>query len=301
MWTLLDLTRSSEVLKVQFGCWNLSFKVDPANPSSSDRTWDARTCAAHGGSSVLRWNWSQASSTGSVASCPRKKCMPNSQRCEKSKTNTFSPGCCFSTAMTAEPCRPACHVFRLGRWESSPSHFSGPKTSIWRALRYRPSAGNHDGGFEKLWKRKELHAEWYQVGARRHYLMKQFLPRWVSFCLPFQDSSWLHVDRSTHKNSWCKNSVRYDRRQRYFNMTKLSTTWLYSDVAACWCSVRRAFARHQKCDNFGHVCRFEGSWWLVDFSWPFLLYSMYADMIYRIHTLVLLEIPKKNPAHSDKK
>lgn len=157
MWTLLVLTRSSEVLKVQFGCWNLSFKVDPANPPPliapetqepvplmvAVPSWDGT-----GPKPVAQENF--PFSTGSVASCPRKKCQPNSQRCEKSKTNTFSPGCCFSTAMTAEPCRPAFQCLPLGRWESSPSHFSGPKTSIWRALRYRPSAGNHDGGFEKL-------------------------------------------------------------------------------------------------------------------------------------------------------
>ena len=40
---------------------------------------------------------------------------------------------------------------------------------------------------------------------------------------------------------------------------------------------------------------------IVDFSWPFLLYSMYTDMIYRIHTLVVFRNSEKNPAHSDKK
>lgn len=112
MWTLLDLTRSSEVLKVQFGCWNLSFKVDPANPPPliapetqepvplmvAVPSWDGT-----GPKPVPLAVWHLAI---------KKKNMPNSQRCEKKLTRF-----------------PRVAVFRR-RWP--PSHADLPAmSSVW--------------------------------------------------------------------------------------------------------------------------------------------------------------------------
>ena len=97
------------------------------------------------------------------------------------------------------------------------------------------------------------------------------------------------------QNSWCLNRVSYDRRQRSFNMTKLSTTWLKSDVAACWCSVWRAFAGTRSVTILVNVCRFEASWWL----WIFRdLFSCIVciQIWYIVYThLLFSEIPKKIP------
>lgn len=97
------------------------------------------------------------------------------------------------------------------------------------------------------------------------------------------------------QNSWCLNRVSYDRRQRSFNMTKLSTTWLKSDVAACWCSVWRAFAGTRSVTILVNVCRFEASWWL----WIFRdLFSCIVciQIWYIVYThLLFSEIPKNIP------